>query len=61
MLISCTVDNLLPRQGELINVIERNVENAGVYANQGRKEIRKAVVYHESNRKVSTHCFMFIL
>ncbi len=45
----------------MINVIERNVENAGVYANQGRKEIRKAVVYHESNRKVSTHCFMFIL
>ncbi|XP_064392686.1 syntaxin-1A-like [Halichondria panicea] len=43
---------LVDEQGELINVIERNVENAGVYANQGRKEIRKAVVYHESNRKL---------
>ena len=39
-------------QGELINIIERNVENATVYTYQAQKEVKKAVVFKRKNRKV---------
>ena len=43
---------LLP-QGELIDLIERNVESAGIYVHRGQVNLKSAVVYKSKGRKVS--------
>ena len=39
-------------QGELINLIESNVEKAAMYVHQGKKIVADAEEIHRSNRKV---------
>ncbi len=43
---------LVEEQGEIINRIEFNVENASVYVHQGGVQVRQAVTYHEKNTRV---------
>ena len=45
---------LVEEQGEMIDRIEHNVENAAVHVDIGRKEIRVAVQFQRKNRRVST-------
>ena len=40
-------------QGDMIDVIEKQVENAAVYVEKGTQNVKKAVEYSRSNRKVS--------
>ena len=40
-------------QGEMIDNIENQVENAAVYVYKGTENVKKAVVYSRSNRRVS--------
>ena len=47
-----TIDGVSPVQGELIDVIERNVETAAVYIYKGRGEMKQAAIYNSSARKV---------
>jgi t-SNARE complex subunit (syntaxin) len=42
---------LVEEQGELIDVIERNVETAAVYIYKGRGEMKQAAIYNTSARK----------
>lgn len=44
---------LLLSQGELIDLIERNVESAGIYVHRGQVSLKSAVVYKSKGRKVS--------
>lgn len=44
---------LLLSQGELIDLIERNVESAGIYVHRGQVNLKSAVVYKSKGRKVS--------
>lgn len=44
---------LVDEQGEMIDRIEHNVENAAVHVDVGRKEIRVAVQFQRKNRRVS--------
>ena len=44
---------LVDEQGEMIDRIEHNVENAAVHVEIGRKEVRVAVQFQRKNRKVS--------
>ena len=44
---------LVDEQGEMIDRIEHNVENAAIHVESGRKEIRVAVQYQRKNRRVS--------
>ena len=44
---------LVEEQGEMIDQIEHNVENAAIHVDRGRKEIRTAVTFQRKNRKVS--------
>ena len=39
-------------QGELIDRIERNVENAGVYVDHGNREMRKARIAKRTGQRV---------
>ena len=39
----------------MINNIENQVETAAVYVTKGKDNIKKAVVYSRSNRRVSYH------
>lgn len=39
-------------QGELIDLIERNVENASVYVYHGQRELKKAVAVNKHGRRV---------
>ena len=39
-------------QGELIDLIEKNVENASIWVYHGKKQITRAVVIHRSNKRV---------
>ena len=43
---------LVEEQGEMIDRIEHNVENAAVHVDRGRKEIRTAVQYKKKNRRL---------
>ena len=43
---------LVEEQGEMINRIEFNVENAAVHVERGGQQIREAVVYSEKNTRV---------
>lgn len=43
---------LVDEQGEMIDHIEHNVENAAVHVEIGRKEVRVAVQFQRKNRKV---------
>ena len=40
-------------QGEMIDNIENQVENAAVYVYKGTESVKKAVVYSRKNRRVS--------
>lgn len=44
---------LVDEQGEMIDRIEHNVENAAVHVDKGRTEIRVAVQFQRKNRRVS--------
>ena len=44
---------LVDEQGEMIDRIEHNVDNAAVYVEVGGKEIRVAVQFQRKNRRVS--------
>lgn len=44
---------LVDEQGEMIDHIEHNVENAAVHVEIGRTEVRVAVQFQRKNRKVS--------
>ncbi len=44
---------LVEEQGEIINRIEFNVENAAVYVQHGGQQIRQAVTFQEKNTRVS--------
>jgi len=50
--INVSATLLLP-QGELIDLIERNVESAGIYVQRGQVNLKSAVVYKSKGRKVS--------
>lgn len=43
---------LVDEQGDMVDRIEHNVENAAVHVEVGRKEIRTAVQFQQKNRKV---------
>ena len=44
---------LVEEQGEMIDRIEHNVENAAVHVQTGKNEIRTAVQFQAKNRRVS--------
>ena len=43
---------LVDEQGDMVDRIEHNVENAAVHVDSGRKEIRVAVQFQRKNRRV---------
>lgn len=43
---------LVDEQGEMVDRIEHNVENAAIHVDHGRKDIRVAVQYQRKNRRV---------
>jgi len=44
---------LVDEQGDMVDRIEHNVENAAVHVNTGRQEVRVAVTYQRKNRRVN--------
>ncbi len=52
---------LVDEQGEMIDRIEHNVENAAVYVEVGGKEIRVAVQFQQKNRRVSVIVYLLYL
>lgn len=50
---------LVEEQGEMIDLIEHNVELAAAHVEVGQQNIRRAAEYSRSNRRVSgTWCFI---
>ena len=45
---------LVEEQGEMIDLIEHNVELAAAHVEVGQQNIRRAAEYSRSNRRVST-------
>lgn len=43
---------LVDEQGDMIDVIEKQVENAAVYVEKGTQNVKKAVEYSRSNRRL---------
>ncbi len=43
---------LVEEQGEMIDRIEHNVENAAIHVGRGKKEVRVAMTYQRKNRRV---------
>jgi syntaxin 1B/2/3 len=48
---------LVETQGDVINEIDQNVEQAVNYTAEGYHEMKKAVVYQKRARKVNGYCF----
>ena len=50
---------LVEEQGEMIDLIEHNVELAAAHVEVGQQNIRRAAEYSRSNRRVSGTRFFF--
>lgn len=46
---------LVDEQGDMIDRIEHNVENAAIHVDKGKSEVRVAVQYQRKNRRVSLY------